>query len=110
MHETAPHDEAENAHSRCLRQEDQTAQRSAAHAENIAHRWRLRREDQTARRSAAAIKKFSQVPPVSPSPAPAPLIESRVTRSQNKASKKELTAFGATGDQYTDAEDTESTQ
>jgi len=33
----APDEEAENAHSRHLRQDDQTAQRSAANAENIAH-------------------------------------------------------------------------
>jgi len=58
MHE-APDEEAENAHSWRLRREDQTAQRSAANAENIAHSRRLRREDQTARRSAAAIKKSS---------------------------------------------------
>jgi len=102
----APDEEAENAHSRCLRQEDQTAQRSAADAENahswrlcredqtaqrlvadaenIAHSWRLRREDQTAERLAAAIMKSSQVPPASP--APAPPIASRVTRSRGKAS------------------------
>jgi len=52
MHE-APEEEAENAHSRRLRREDQTAQRSAADAENIAQSRRLRREDQTAQRSAA---------------------------------------------------------
>jgi len=56
MHE-APDEEAENAHSRHLRREDQTAQRFAANAENITHSRPLRREDQTARRSAAAIKK-----------------------------------------------------
>ena len=32
----ASDEEAENAHSRCLRQEDQTAQCSAANAEHIA--------------------------------------------------------------------------
>jgi hypothetical protein len=53
----APDEEAENTHSRLLCQEDQTAQHSAADAEDIAHSLRLRREDQTARRSAAAIKK-----------------------------------------------------
>jgi len=58
MHD-APDKEAENAHSRRLRRENQTAQRSAANAKNIAHSRHLRREDQTARRSAAAIKKSS---------------------------------------------------
>jgi len=90
MHE-APDEEVENiAHSRRLRREDQTAQRSAADAdaENIAHSRRLRREVQTAWRSAAAIKKSSQLPPASP----APPIASRVTRSQGKASAEALTA------------------
>jgi hypothetical protein len=74
--------DAENlAHSRRLRREDQTAWRSAADAENLAHSRRLRREDQTARRSAAAIKKSSHVPPPYPAPAPASPIGSRVTRS-----------------------------
>jgi len=54
----APDEEAENAHSR-----------------------RLRREDQTARRSAAAIKKSSQVLRAAPVLAPALPIGSRVTRS-----------------------------
>jgi len=75
MHK-APDQEAENTHSRRLRREDQTAQRSAANAENIAHSRRLRREDQNARRSAAAIKKSSQVQPAAPAPAPATLIGS----------------------------------
>jgi len=44
MHE-APDEEAENAHSRRLRREDQTAKRLAADAENITHSWLLRRED-----------------------------------------------------------------
>jgi hypothetical protein len=89
MHE-APDEEAENAHSQRLRQEDQTAQRSAANAETIAHSWRLRREDQTAWCSAAAIKKSCQVRQAAPDtapdpsphpatvPAPAPPIGSRV--------------------------------
>ena len=81
MHE-APDEAAENAHSRHLCREDQTAQRSAANAENIAHSWRLRREDQTGRRSAAAIKKSIQVLPA----ATAPTIGSCVTRSHGKAS------------------------
>jgi len=79
MHE-APDKETENAHSRHLHREDQTAQSSAANAENITHSRRLRREDQTAWRSAAAIKKSSQVPRAAPAPvpAPAPTIGSRV--------------------------------
>jgi hypothetical protein len=52
MHE-APDEKAENAHSGRLRQEDQTAQCSAADAENIAHSRRLPQEDQTAQCSAA---------------------------------------------------------
>jgi hypothetical protein len=108
MHES-PDEEAENiAHSQCLCREDQTVQRSAADAENIAHSWRLRREDQTARRSAAAIKNSSQVPPASP--APAPLIGSRVTRSQGKASAEALTASTAIGDPFTYAEAMKSPQ
>jgi len=121
MHK-APDEEAENAHSRRLRREDQTAQHSPADAENIAHSRRLRREDQTARRSAAvaeniahsrclrtedqtarrsaaAIKKSSQAPPAAP--APAPPIGSRVTRSHGKNSAEALTPSAATGDPYT---------
>jgi hypothetical protein len=107
MHE-APNKEAENAHSRRLRREDQTAQRSAANAENIAHSRPLRREDQTARRSAAAIKKSSQVPRAAPAPvaAPAPPIGSRVTRSQGKVSAEALTASAT--DPFTYAEAMES--
>jgi hypothetical protein len=104
MHE-APDEEAEIARSRRLRQEDQTAQRSAAEAEN-AHSQRLRREDQTAQRSAAAIKKSSRVPPASP----APPIATRVTRSQGKNSAEALTASEATGDPFTYAEAMESPQ
>jgi hypothetical protein len=109
MHQT-PDEEAENAHSRRLRREDQTAQRLAANAENMALSWRLRREDQTARRSAAAIKKSSQVPPAAPAPAPAPPIGSPVTRSQGKNSAEALTASVATGDPYTYTEAMESPQ
>ena len=104
MHE-APDEEAENTHSRRLRREDQTAQRSAADAEN-GHSRRLHREDQTARHSAAAIKKSSQVPPASP--APAPPIASRVTRSQGKTSAEALTA--SIEDPFTYAEAMESPQ
>jgi len=96
-------EEAENADSRHLRREDQTAQHSAADAENIAHSRQLRREDQTARRSAAAIKKSSQAPP-------APQLGSHVTRSQGKPSAEALTASAATGDPYTYAEAMESPQ
>jgi len=117
IHE-APDKEAENAHSRRLCREDQTAPYSASHAENIAHSQRLRREDQTARCSAAAIKKSSQVPraastpapvpvPV-PVPVPAPPIRSRVTRSQGKASAAALTASAS--DPFTYAEAMESPQ
>jgi len=49
MHK-APYKEAENAHSRRLHQEDQTAHHPAENAEHIAHSRRLRRDDQTARR------------------------------------------------------------
>ena len=105
MHE-APDMEAEHSHSWRLRREDQTAQCSAADAENITHSWRLRREDQTAWRSAAAIKRSCQVPPASP--APAPPIGSRVTRSQGKVSAEALTASVATGDPFTYAEAMES--
>jgi hypothetical protein len=95
--------DAENiTHSRRLRREDQTAQRSAADGENIAPSRRLRREAQTARRSSTEMKKSSQVPPASP--APAPLIGSRVTRSQGKASAEALTASEAIGDPFTYAE------
>jgi len=104
IHE-APGEEVENAHSRRLRREDQTAQRLAADAGNIAHSRHLRREDQTARCSAAATKKSSQAPP-----APAPPLGSCVTRSQGKPSAEALTASEATGDPYTDAEATESPQ
>jgi len=89
MHE-APAEEAENTHRRHLRQVDQTAQHLAAHAENIAQSQCLNREDQTAPRSAAAMKKSSQVLRAGPAPAavpaPAPLIESRVTRIHGKVS------------------------
>jgi len=105
MHD-APDEEAENAHSRRLRREDQTAQRSAANAENIPHSWHHSREDQTARRSAAAIKKSSQVPRAAPDPAPvpapAPPIGSRVTRSQGKVFAEALTASAT--DPFTNAE------
>jgi hypothetical protein len=109
MH-TAPDEEAENAHSRHLRREDQTAQRSAANAEYIVHSRRLRREDQTARRSAAANKKSRQVPRATPVPAPAtaPPIGSRVTRSQGKVSAEALTASAT--DPFTYAEAIESLQ
>jgi len=98
MHE-APDKGAKNAHSRCLHREDQTAQHSAADAENIAHSRCLRREDQTARHSAAAIKRSSQVLPAFL--APAPPIGSCVTRSQGKASTEALMASAATGDPFT---------
>jgi hypothetical protein len=107
MHE-APEEEAENAHSLRLCREHQTAQCSAAHAENIAHSRRLRREDQAARRSAAAIKKSSL--PLRAVPAPALLIGSHVTRSQGKNSAEALTASVATGDPYTYAEAMDSPQ
>ena len=110
MHEAASDEEAENAHSQRIHRENQTAQHSAADAENIAHSQRLHREDQTAWRSAAGIKKSSQVPPVSPAPAPALPIGSRVTRSQGKASAEAQTASAATGDPYTYAEAMESPQ
>jgi hypothetical protein len=102
MHE-APDEEADNAHSRQLRQEDQTAQRSAADAENIAHTQHLRREDHSARRSASAMKKSSQAPP-------APPLGSRVTRIQGKPSAEALMASAATGDPYTYPEAMESPQ
>jgi hypothetical protein len=103
MHE-APDEKAENAQSRPLRREDQTAQRSATNAENIARSQRLRREDQTARHSAAAIKKSSQVPPA----APAPTIGSHVPRSQGKTSAEALMASAE--DPYTYAEAMKSPQ
>jgi len=87
-----PEEKAENAHSRHLRREDQTAQHSAANAQNIPQSRRFHREDQTPRRSAAAIKKSSQVPPAAPDSAPAQLIGSPVTRSQGKNSGTALTA------------------
>jgi len=104
MHE-APDKEAENAHSRRLRREDQTAQRSAADAENITHSRRLRREDQTARRSAAAIKKSCQVPRAAPVPVPAPAspIGNRVTKCQGKASTEAFTASATDPFTYTEA-------
>jgi hypothetical protein len=106
MHE-APDEEAENAHSWHLCQEDQTAQRSAAEAEaENANRRRLRREDQTARRSAAPIKKSSQILPASPA---RPLV-SRVTSRQGKTSAGALTASEAIGDPFTVAEAMESHQ
>jgi hypothetical protein len=106
MHE-APDEEAENAHSQRLRQEDQTSQRSAAEAEaENANRRRLRHEEQTAWCSAAAIKKSSQVLPASPAPA----IASRVRRSQGKTSAEALTASEAIGDHFTYAEAMESPQ
>jgi len=130
MHK-APDKKAENAHTWRLHREDQTAQRSAADAKNMAHSRRfcrddqtaqhsaavavifahsrrLRREDQTAQRSAPAIKKSSQAPP--PAPAPAPPIGSNVARSQLKNSAEALTASAATGDPYTYAEAMESLQ
>jgi len=117
MDET-PDEEAENARIRRLRQVDQTAQRSAANAENIAHSLRLSREGQTAWRSVAAIEKSSQVPqpapdaaPVAdaaPVPAPAPPIGSTVTRSQGKVSTEALTASKT--DLFTYAEAMESPQ
>jgi len=104
--------EAENAHSRLLCREDQTAPRVAADAENIALCQCLRREDQPARRSAGAIKKSSQVPRAAPAPAPvparAPPIGSCVTRSQGKDSAGALTA--STSDPFTYAEAMESPQ
>ena len=108
MHK-APDEEAENAHSRRLRREDQTAQRLAANAENIAHSRRLCLEDQTARRSAAAINKSSQVRRTAPVPAPAPApapalpIGSPVTRSQGKVSAEALTASATDPFTYTEA-------
>jgi len=104
MHDV-PDKEAENVHSQRLRQEDQTAQRSAPEAEN-AHSRHLRREDQTAWRTAAAIKKTSQVLPASPSPP----IASHVTRSQRKASAESLTGSEAIGEPFTYTEAMESLQ
>jgi len=96
---TAPDEKAENPHSRRLHWEDQTAQRSAANAEEIAHSWRLCREDQTAWRSAAAIKQSSHVPPA----APALTIGTCVTRSQGKASAEALPASAEDPYTYTEA-------
>ena len=76
---------AEKAHSRHLHPEDQTAQRSAADAENITLSRRLHREDESVQCSAAAIKKASSVPPIA----------SRVTRSQGKNSTEASTASAA---------------
>jgi hypothetical protein len=101
----ASDEESENTHSGCLRREDQTAQRLVADAENITDSRRFRSEDQTARRLAAVIKKSSQA-----QPAPAPLLGSRVTRSQGKPSAEALMACEATGDPYTYAEAMESPQ
>ena len=78
--------EAENAHSRRLRREDQTAQHSAAEAERIAHSWHLRSKDHTVQCLAAVTKKSSQVPPASS----APPIASRVTRSQGKSPHRSI--------------------
>jgi hypothetical protein len=89
MHE-ALDEEAVNADIRPLRRQDQTAWRSAATAQNIAHNRRLRRDDQTARCSAGAIMKSSHVSRAAP--APAPPIRSRVTRSQGIVSAEALTA------------------
>jgi len=104
--------EAENAHSQRLRREDQTAQHSAANADNIAHSWHLRWQDQTARCSTAAFKKSCQVKPEAPdpapAPAPAPLIGSRVTRCQGKNSMEASMASAA--DPFTYAEAMESPQ
>jgi len=105
MHE-AHDEEAGNAHRQCLCHGDQTAQRLAADAENIAHSRRLGREDQTAQHSAAAYKKSSEVPPACP--APALPIGSHVTRSQGKVSAEALTASTATGDPFTYTEAMES--
>jgi len=107
MHEAADQ-EAENAHSQRLCRQNQTAQHSAANAENIAHSRRLCREDQTARRSAVAIKKSNQVLRAAPVPAPAPSIGNRVPRSQGKVSAEALTA--STTDPFTYAEAMESPQ
>jgi hypothetical protein len=90
MHE-APDVEAENAHSRRLHQEDQTAQHSVGDAENIAFSRRIRREDQSVQHSTAAIKIAS----------PAPPIASRVTRSQGKSSAESPMASQVTGDPFT---------
>jgi len=111
MHEV-PDEEDDNAHSRRLRREDQTAQRSAADSENPAHSRRLRWADQTARRSVVAIKKSSQVLPASPAPAPALRIGSHVKRSRGKASAEALTASAAaaTGDPFTYSEAMDSPQ
>jgi len=105
MHQ-APDDEAGNADSRRVRQENQTSQRSAADADNITLGQRLHRENQTARRSATAMKISNPMPP----PAPAPPIVNHVTRSQGEASAEAQTASEATGDPFTYAESMESPQ
>ena len=107
MHE-ASDEEAENTHRQLLRREDQTAQCSAVHAENIAHSRRLRRAGQTAWGSAAAIKKSSQVPPAAPAPASAPTIGGYVTRSEGKVSAEALGASATVP--FTSADDMESPQ
>jgi len=99
MHED-PDEEAENAHSRRLCREDQTAQCSAADAESIAHSRRLHRKDQTARRS-DAMKNSSQV--LLAAPAPDPPIGSCATRSQAKSSAEAFTASAADPFTYTEA-------
>jgi len=78
----------------------------AVDAENIAHSWHIHQENQTAQYSAAPIKKSSQAPQASP----APVMASRVTRSQGKASTEALTAYEATGDPFTYAEAMQSPQ
>jgi hypothetical protein len=67
-------EEAENAHSHCIRREDLTAQSSVADAENIANNCCLHRPHQNAWRTATAIKQSRQVPPVALSLALAPQI------------------------------------
>jgi len=99
----APDGEAKNAPSRCLRQDDQTAQRLAAVAENT-HSQGLHWEDQTARRMAAPIQKSCQVLPAAPGPA----IVSHVARSQGKASVEAFRASEASGDSFTYTDDMES--
>jgi len=85
---------AEDAHIRHLRQEDHAAQRLAADAENIALSQRLRREDQSVWHLAAAIGNVS----------PAPPLASRVTKSQDTSSTEALMASEATGAPFTYAE------
>jgi len=113
MHE-APDEQTENPPSQRLQWEDRTAQGLAANAEYNAHIQRLRREDQTAQCVAAAIKKSSEVPHAAPAPAPAPgpatapLLGSRVRRSQGNASAEALRA--STADPFTYAEAMDSPQ